>query len=260
MKEWIQKHQYIFGGLLVTFIIVFSPIFVNLLMRVTCSWTSDKPNVWIGFWGSYLGAVGSFIMALIAYCTLRKNNEQLEYIKKQNRPYLLTSIRKTLHQKVSQNADNPSLKRTFFTHTFYLSIVNHGNAVAKDVQFDINCSNFDMLKKSGMETILSEINKARIVIPSKTEKNFVLLVYSNDPCLTREQQIDKNQYYDSFLESNFSVTISYSWDFGKDQYKDTLYIKDTTTDATTIVQMLDYIDNSIAKLNETISVIGKVDE
>jgi hypothetical protein len=260
MKEWIKKHQNMCLGLLVAFIIVFSPIFVNLLMNVTCSWASNEPNDWLGFWGSYFGAIGSFVMALIAYYALRKSNEQLEYIKKQNRPYLFASIRKALHQKETQIGDCPSLKRTFFTHTYYLSVVNHGNVIANDVKFDINCSNSDMLKESGMGAIISEINNTRIVIPPKIEKNYVLMVYSNNPNFTREQKKDQNQLFDSFVESNFGVSITYSWDFGKDQYKDTLYVKNTMTDATTLVQMLDYIDNSIEKLNATIIAIGEVKE
>ena len=70
MKEWIKKHQNMCLGFLVAFIIVFSPIFVNLLMNVTCSWVSNEPYDWLGFWGSYLGAIGSFFMALIAYYVL----------------------------------------------------------------------------------------------------------------------------------------------------------------------------------------------
>ncbi len=260
MKEWIKKHRNKCLWFLVVFIIVASPIFVNVLMKTTCHWASCEANDWLGFWGSYLGAIGSFVMALIAFFALRKNNEQLEYIKKQNRPYLYASIRKVLHKKDSQNDNNPSLKRTYFTHTYYLSIVNHGNAIAKDVNFDINCSNPDLLKESGMGAIISGIKKSRIVIPPKMEKIYVLMVYSNDPDFTHEQQKDQNLFFDSFVESNFDVTIAYSWDFGKDQYKDTLYVKDTTTDATTIVQMLDYIDNSIAKLNETIRAINEVKE
>ena len=86
------------------------------------------------------------------------------------------------------------------------------------------------------------------------------MVYSNNPNFTPEQKKGQNQLFDSFVESNFGVSITYSWDFGKDQYKDTLYVKNTMTDATTLVQMLDYIDNSIEKLNATIIAIGEVKE
>ena len=71
-------------------------------MKTTCHWASCEANDWLGFWGSYLGAIGSFVMALIAFFALRKNNEQLEYIKKQNRPYLYASIRKVLHKKFGE--------------------------------------------------------------------------------------------------------------------------------------------------------------
>lgn len=260
MKKWIKNHQNLCSGLLVVFIIVFSPIFVNLLMNMTCSWASTNPNNWLGFWGAYLGAIGSFIMALIAYYALRKNNEQLEYIKKQNRPYLFASMRKVLQQKESQDADEASLKRTYVTHTYYLSIVNHGNAIARDVKFDIQYSNSDLLNDKSFSSAISEINKARIVIPSKVEKIYPLVVYSNNPCFTSEQQKEQIKLFDSFTESYLDITISYSWDFGKDQYKDSLYVRDTTTDATTIVQMLDYIDNSIVKLSDTLSSVNIVEE
>jgi len=62
-----------------------------------------------------------------------------------------------------------------------------------------------------MGAIISEINNTRIVIPPKIEKNYVLIVYSNNPNFTREQKKDQNQLFDSFAESNFGVSITYSW-------------------------------------------------
>ena len=253
MKEWIQKHQNMCLGLLVAFIIVFSPIFVNMLMNVTCSWVSNKPNDWLGFWGAYLGAIGSFVMALIAYFALRKNNEQLEYIKKQNRPYLFASIRKVLQQKESLNTDNQTPKEVYVTYTYYLSIVNHGNAIALDVKPNIQNSIADAFNDRRLSSVISDINKTKFTIPPKMEKNFVLMVYSSNPDFTSEQLKEQKIFFDAFERSNFDIKIKYLWEFGKDQYEDLFYVKDTTTDATTIVQMLDYIDNHIMKLNEIIA-------
>ena len=247
-------------GLLVAFIIVFSPIFVNLLMNVTCSWASNDPNDWLGFWGAYLGAIGSFIMAFIAYFTLRKNYEQLEYIKKQNRPYILASIRKVLQQKESLNTDNQTLKGVYVTYTYYLSIVNHGNAIALDVKPNIQNSIADAFNDRRLSSVISDINKTKFTIPPKMEKNFVLVVYSSNPDFTSEQLKEQNLFLDAFEKSIFDIKINYLWEFGKDQYEDILYVKDTITDATTIVQMLDYIDNHIMKLNEIIGTYKKVKE
>lgn len=260
MKKWIKKHQNMCMGLLVAFIIVFSPIFVNLLMNVTCSWASNDPNDWLGFWGAYLGAIGSFIMAFIAYFTLRKNYEQLEYIKKQNRPYILASIRKVLQQKESLNTDNQTLKGVYVTYTYYLSIVNHGNAIALDVKPNIQNSIADAFNDRRLSSVISDINKTKFTIPPKMEKNFVLVVYSSNPDFTSEQLKEQNLFLDAFEKSIFDIKINYLWEFGKDQYEDILYVKDTITDATTIVQMLDYIDNHIMKLNEIIGTYKKVKE
>lgn len=258
MKESFKKHQHKYLGLLVAFIIVASPIFVNLLMNITCSWASCKPNDWLGFWGSYLGAIGSFIMAIIAYCALRKNNEQLEYIKKQDRPYLHASIRKVIQQKETSYFDDNNPKRLYVTQTYYLSVRNYGNTIVREVNIDIQNSNSDICKDRRLSPVITEINKAKKIIPPKEELNFVIAVYSNNPNLTRDQLKEQKLFFDVFEESQFDIKIKYFWGFGKDQYQDSLYVKNATTDATTIVQMLDYIDNSIGKLNETISAINKV--
>ena len=64
------------------FTIILSPIFVNWLMTIHCNLAISSPDIWIGFWGAYLGAVGTFTMAAIAYW-------QLQILNEQNRPYFL---------------------------------------------------------------------------------------------------------------------------------------------------------------------------
>ena len=260
MKEWFKKYQCKCLGLLVAFIIVASPIFVNLLMNMTCSWASCKPNDWLGFWGSYLGAIGSFIMAIIAYYALLKNNEQLEYIKKQDRPYLHASIRKVIQQKETSYIDDKNPKRLYLTQTYYLSVRNYGNTIVREVNIDIQNCNSDICKDKRLSHVISEINNTHKIIPPKEELNFVIAVYSNNPYLTREQFNEQKLFFDVFEEPKFDIKIRYFWEFGKDEYEDSLYVKNTTTDATTIVQMLDYIDSSILKLNETVGMTRKNQE
>lgn len=256
MKKWVKKHKKICVGLVAAFIIVLLPIIVNGFMSISCEWAAKESNDWIGFWGAYLGAIGSFVMALIAYRTMQKNDEQLEYIKKQNRPYLYASIRKVIQQKGASRGDADNSERLYVTHTYYLSVLNCGNTIAKEVKIDIENSSSDTSLERQLSSAISRIKEASFFIPPKTEKNFVLLIYSNNPDFTQEQLKEQNLLYDAFEESTFKIKISYDWDYGMDIYEDSLPVKETTTDATSIVQMLDYIDNSIIKLGENVKAIN----
>ena len=232
-----------------------SPIIVNIIMSMSCEWAVKESNDWIGFWGAYLGAIGSFVMALIAYRTMLKNDEQLEYIKKQNRPYLYASIKKVVQQKETSMLNDNNSKRLFVTHTFYLSVQNFGNAIAQKVKIDIENNSSDLSKDGQLGLVMSRIKEGSYCIPPKMEKSFILFDYSNNPGFTQDQLKEQNHLYDAFEESIFNIKINYGWDYCMDKYENSLPVKEATTDATSIVQMLDYIDNSIIKLGESIKDI-----
>lgn len=237
---------------LLALVIILLPIAVNGLMIIPCCWSTNEPNEWIGFWGAYLGAIGSFVMALIAYLTMQKNDEQLEYIKKQNRPYVYASIRRITHQKSVPQNNAP--QQLYVAHTYYLSLANHGNTLARDITINIRNIN-PKLNGGQLNSVVSEINRAKLFIPPRSERNFVLHVESYPPGLEKAQIREKKEFFDDFEKSSFDIKVTYSWDFGMDKSEDLLSVKDATTDATTIVQMLDYIDNSIKKLSENIIAI-----
>lgn len=249
MVEWFKKNKNFCLGILTFIIIVLSPVFVNELMNMSCSRDVNKSNDWIGFWGAYLGAVGSFIMTLIAYFTLRKNNEQLEFIKKQNRPYIYASIRKFIQQKEDIQAADTN--KVYVAHTYYLTVINIGNTIAKEVKIDIQNNNPILSEDRRLKSKMSEINKTTIFVPPNEEKNFTLATRTYSSDLVREQIEEQKKFFDEFEKSSFDVKICYCWDFDKDKYENSFCIEDVTTDATTIVQMLDCIDNSIKKLYKT---------
>lgn len=75
------------------FIAVFSvPIIIGQLIRIpTGNWTIGDENSWVGFFGSYIGAI---IGGLVAYGIVRfqfdkQNNDEKQKLKETNRSYLL---------------------------------------------------------------------------------------------------------------------------------------------------------------------------
>lgn len=240
MKRWIVKNKYLCLGLLFVIIVIILPVIVNGMMKITCDWTTKEPNIWIGFWGAYLGAIGSFLMALIAYITLCKNNEQLKYIKEQNRPYLYASLRVILNNDF---------------RNYYLLVENQGMGLAKGIHLIVLCKKAEIANNQILFDHLTHINKSVFSLASKASKYFLL--YSL-PCGDRLKELDAEQQkkvYDlnkNFEDASFLVKINHSWDYGKYEYEDILHMNESILEQTRIVQMLDSIDESIKQLSSTV--------
>lgn len=56
-------------------LIIICPIVINALMLIPCKWASGD-NVWIGFWGSYLGSMLSAGAAFVILYIQRKDNHK----------------------------------------------------------------------------------------------------------------------------------------------------------------------------------------
>lgn len=59
--------------------VILLPISLNYVLQLSCLGTDiiGTPETWLSFWGTYMGAVGSLVMAIIAYESLRANSSQL---------------------------------------------------------------------------------------------------------------------------------------------------------------------------------------
>ena len=67
-----KKKRSIFLSLL---LILICPIIINVIMLIPCKWASGD-NVWIGFWGSYLGSMLSAGAAFVILYIQRKDNHK----------------------------------------------------------------------------------------------------------------------------------------------------------------------------------------
>lgn len=67
-----KKKRIIFLSLL---LILICPIIINVIMLIPCKWASGD-NVWIGFWGSYLGSMLSAGAAFVILYIQRKDNHK----------------------------------------------------------------------------------------------------------------------------------------------------------------------------------------
>ncbi len=233
--------------LILLVVIIMLPIIVNGMMHLSCGWTTGETGDWISFWGAYLGAIGSFAMALIAYKTLQKNDEQLKYIKEQNRPYLSASIRKYIQQKETGN----NLSNLYRSHTYYLSIANHGNQIARNVHVEL-LLNDSYIANENIISRLEEINKAHFDLLANAERNFVIAEFRFPLDDDKKQIRERMDSYESFEKICLSITIKYESDKQGYCHEDSLFVRDTIVDSTTVVQMLDYIDNSLKRINENV--------
>ena len=78
MKDKTKKYK---TAIIVISVILICPIIINAMMNIPCKWASVD-NVWIGFWGSYLGAILSASAAFyILYIQRKDNHAESEQIR-----------------------------------------------------------------------------------------------------------------------------------------------------------------------------------
>lgn len=80
-------------------VLVILPALLNLCYFIPAlNEILEEPKKWTAFWGTYLSAIASFVMALITWKTLGQNSEQLNEIRRQwneqNKPKVFCSLEK----------------------------------------------------------------------------------------------------------------------------------------------------------------------
>ena len=80
-------------------VLVILPALLNLCYFIPAlNEILEEPKKWTAFWGTYLSAIASFVMALSTWKTLGQNSEQLNEIRRQwneqNKPKVFCSLEK----------------------------------------------------------------------------------------------------------------------------------------------------------------------
>lgn len=227
---------------LILLVVITFPFVLNSIIaqQVWPYWNvAGDANSWIGFWGAYAGAIGTVVMAFIAMKALEANNEQLDIIKQQNRPYLFCSVF-ILHQ---YNYDSKCSEETYF-----FRIENHGTQIAKQVKAKIDISDTSLMADPLLKKNIDYIERASFSLPAKGEKNFVL--YKAIPTLSQEESKharlknweEQCKIIEQLKNSIIDATLSCE---GYDDEHETIIMNSVGYLPTTIVQVLDDINHSI---------------
>ena len=81
MKKPDSIFRYIGMGIIILAVVILIPVLLNYFLlcntpRGEVIGAEDGPSTWLGFWGAYLAAIGSTIMAVVAVISDRKTREQ----------------------------------------------------------------------------------------------------------------------------------------------------------------------------------------
>ena len=221
---WNKYIKYILIGLT---IVILPPIIVNFIMKIPCEWTIEGPQIWIGFWGTYCGAIASFIMAYIAY-------KQMKTISEQNRPNLYPTI-----EIFSDRRDHKN------HYDYCLHIVNYGSRVASDIHIEIDGEVLNKINKKYKGNI-DNIKESTYHI---LEKDDIVLKI----CPEQSDNIIKDENYvlwlEEFKKSSVNIKITYNKEYS---IKKNISLSNTLYARTSSLQMLFYIKQSLDDINDTI--------
>ena len=203
--------------------------------------------IWISFWGAYAGAMGTVFMAIIAVETLKSNAEQLELMKKTNRPHLFCSIFILYQRNHDLNCNE---------EFYILRVENHGTQIAKHVKIKIDVSDHTLFSNTSLKKNLESIGLAEFSLPARGEKNFV--IGNAIPCLTQgESKTERmtnweNQWrvIEQLKRSTMTITLSCE---GYEDEHEVISLNSVGYLPTTTVQVLDYINQNIKALVSQIS-------
>ena len=244
LLRWFSKYKWLILLSVAIFPFVLNSIIVQ---QIWPYWNvAGDANSWIGFWGAYAGAIGTIVMAIIAVEALKVNAEQLEIIKKQNRPYLFCSV-SILHQYY------PDLKCN--KETYILRVENHGIQIAKQVKVKIGISDVSLLSDPLFKNCVEAIEAASFSLPTKGEKNFILYnAIPNPP--QGESQKEKREDWErqwKLIEQlkKCIVDVSLSCEGYEDEHE-TIIMNSVGYLSTTTVQILEAINHSIKELSSHI--------
>lgn len=173
---------------------------------------------WSTFWTA-LTAVGTIAMAIITYCTLSKNDEQVSEMKRQweedNKPYL--DVRLVYEHSLSSTASR------------YLIIENYGKGTANDIQISFEDSFIENIQIQELQKNLKVLqSKAYKVLPGRTIKeifcDIIDLGNSGKSRISVEEfNLSQRSTLLDYMSKPIQIKVKYKW-YGKSYYE-TMIIK-----------------------------------
>lgn len=152
---------------LVAIIAILAPIvFSFVLLLPSCipeKWIIGDPNYWHTFWPNYIGAVGTLLMAIMTYKTLRQNDH---LIKAQNTPKLSCSL------AVGKDCLYIEIKNTTSVPAYNVKVSLTNNTTKENIfDFDSLCNHLSQMSFDipPFETKLIPIRGIQPVVNGKYE-------------------------------------------------------------------------------------------
>lgn len=207
------------------------PILLNFVLMIPSplsKWIIGSPNDWLSFWGNYIGAIGTFVMAVIAFVTIKQNDQLVEQNKDQ-----LDELKR---QWKEQNSPKLSCSLGINRNSVFLEIKNISSVSAHNVTISIetNMQNNDIYD---FEEWCTRLNSMTFEIPPLGKKQ--ITINGIEPSKSKE--------YKDILK----VTLSY--DDKKENFN--LYLNEIVTTEweytmTNLCQSIDDIESSVRKISD----------
>lgn len=160
----INNWKYVVVGI----IIVLAPILLNFILLLQIGIPErlivGDSKLWLSFWPTYLGAIGTFAMAIMTYKTLKQNNEQLYELKRQweeeHRPRINISI-------------------AIYRKALFIKIKNIGVGNATDIKMSFNKDFIEKLPKAKYKEMYENVEKRSFTI-EYGESKYILIGFYQD--------------------------------------------------------------------------------
>ena len=167
----------------------------------------------ITYWTA-LTAIGTIAMAIATFCSLRKNDKQVNEMKRQweedHRPYL--DIKLVYNHNLNSTASR------------YLQIRNFGKGTANDIQFQLDK---DFINNIEIETLKEHLlslvkDKYRVLPNESINKVFCDIIEhgNSGKCRISSEEFNLNQRSAllKYLDNPITVAVQYTWN-GKSYYE-----------------------------------------
>lgn len=243
LRIWIIRHKW-----LILLGVVIFPFILNytVAQQVWPYWkVAGDASIWIGFWGSYVSAIGTVIMAVIAI-------ETLQFSRQQSKPRVYPSLEKVVQKQYDEEASDEA-KKWFNEELYCLRITNYGIEPATGIRIRVNCSNPELFNNEEIANKVNWLNNVEFALGPKEEKVFYLCPAEITPQIRRKELKDKKSWFDSFIKSFMQslvlVELSYDEDESAKPKLFSFPVNGVLTAQTTMIQVLGDINRNLQKLH-----------
>lgn len=203
-------------------------------------------DTWLVFWGTYAGSLGSIIMAIIAFATLK-------FSIKINRPRVYPSIELVVQKQYDPKANEE--ENEWYNEVYYcLRIKNYGVETATNIRLKIDCSNPGLLNNEFVANNINWLNNLSFALGHNEERLFNLYPAEVNRSIRRKEKerhdFSFDSYIDLFKKSDVVIEVWYSELNNDKPITFKIPITGVITAQTTLIQVLDSINRSLQKLNK----------